>query len=82
MENKRGGARDNSGRKSKAEEQKLIEKLTPLEHKAFKALDLGLEEGKDWAVKLYFQYMYGMPQQVINQKTELSFPKIDMNEWK
>ena len=82
MENKRGGARDNSGRKSKAEEQSLIEKLTPLEPIAFKALTNALNEEKDWAVKLFFQYNFGMPKQVIDQKTELSFPKIDMNEWK
>ena len=82
MEKKRGGARDNAGRKSKAEEQSLIEKLTPLEPIAFQALTNALNEEKDWAVKLFFQYNFGMPKQVIDQRTELSFPKIDMNEWK
>ena len=82
MEKQRGGARDNAGRKSKAQEQSLIEKLTPLEPKALQALTNALNEEKDWAVKLFFQYQYGMPKQVIDQRTELSFPKIDMNEWK
>lgn len=68
MEDKRGGARDGAGRKSKAEEQSLIEKLTPLEPLAFKALNNALKDGKDWAVKLFFQYNFGMPKQTIDQK--------------
>jgi hypothetical protein len=64
---KAGGVRENAGRKSKAEEQSLIEKLTPLEPLAFAALQSALEDGKDWAVKLFFQYNFGMPKQVIDQ---------------
>lgn len=60
-----GGAREGAGRKSKAEEQNLIEKLTPLEPKAFDALTEAIEEKKDWAIKLYFNYMYGMPNKTI-----------------
>jgi hypothetical protein len=82
MENKKGGARIGAGRKSKAEEQSLIEKLTPLEDKAFIALTNALNDEKDWAVKLYFQYKFGMPKQVIDQTTELRLPVIDMNDWK
>ena len=40
-----GGARQGAGRKPKAEEIKLIERLTPLEGKAFKALEAGIEQG-------------------------------------
>lgn len=65
MENKRGGARDNAGRKSKAQEQSLIEKLTPLEPLAFKALTKALNEEKDWAVKLFFNYQFGMPKKMV-----------------
>jgi len=72
MEDKRGGARDGAGRKSKAEEQSLIEKLTPLEPLAFKALNEALKDGKDWAVKLFFQYNFGMPKQTIDNKVEVS----------
>jgi hypothetical protein len=82
MEKERGGAREGAGRKSKAEEQSLIEKLSPLEQSAFDALKEAISDKKDWAVKLYFNYMYGMPKQVIDQKTELKIPTIDMNEWK
>lgn len=67
MENTKGGAREGAGRKSKAQEQSLIEKLSPLEPIAFNALTEALCEKKDWAVKLYFQYQYGMPKQVISQ---------------
>jgi hypothetical protein len=41
----RGGKRINSGRKSKAEEVQLIERLSPLEDKAFEALQAGIESG-------------------------------------
>jgi hypothetical protein len=53
------------GRKSKSEEQNLIEKLSPLEPKAFEALTNALNDGKDWAVKLFFQYNFGMPKQMV-----------------
>jgi len=68
MEKTKGGAREGAGRKSKAAEQSLIEKLSPLEPKAFKALTEALNDGKDWAVKLFFQYNFGMPKQVIDQR--------------
>lgn len=80
MENKRGGARDNSGRKSKAEEQSLIEKLTPLEPIAFKALTRALNEEKDWAVKLFFQYQFGMPKQVIDQNNNVTVNNFDISK--
>ena len=63
-ENK-GTIGNKGGRKSKAEEQNLIEKLTPLEPKALAALTEAIEEKKDWAIKLYFNYMYGMPNKTI-----------------
>jgi hypothetical protein len=79
-ENKRGGAREGSGRKSKAEEQSLIEKLTPLEPKAFEALVAALEDHKDWAVKLFFQYKFGMPKQVIDQNTTHTVNDFDIKD--
>ena len=60
---KHGGKRAGAGRKSKAEEQKLIEKLTPLDNKAFKSLEQGIEDNQSWAVKMYFEYMYGKPKE-------------------
>ena len=71
-----GGKRDNAGRKSKAEEQKLIEKLSPLENTAHKKLKEAIEEGKDWAIKLYFAYMYGQPSQSHELVGDLTVAKI------
>ena len=42
--NKHGGKRIGAGRKPKAEEQKLIEKLTPLNELALDSLKKGLEK--------------------------------------
>jgi len=74
----------NGGRASKAKEQNLIEKLTPLEPKAYKALEDALDEGESWAVKMYFEYVNGKPHQsqTIDQKTTLTIPTVDMSKWK
>jgi len=55
-----------AGRPSKADEQKLIEKLSPLEPKAHQALKNAIAEQEPWAVKLYFEYMYGKPRQQLD----------------
>jgi hypothetical protein len=80
MEKKLGGAREGAGRKSKAEEQSLIEKLTPLEPIAFEALTNALNDGKDWAVKLFFQYNFGMPKQVIDQNSNVNINNFDIKK--
>ena len=75
----RGGKRKGAGRKPKVEEQKLIEKLSPLETKAFKALENGLDEQHSWAIKLYFEYMYGKPKEkveITEIKEQPLFPDI------
>jgi len=61
-----GGARKGAGRKSKAAEQKLIENLTPMNDMALKSLEKGLEKKEQWAVKLFFEYFYGKPQQRVD----------------
>jgi hypothetical protein len=66
-ENK-GTIGNSGGRKSKAEEQQLIEKLSPLEPIAHEKLKEAIEGGKEWAVKLFFDYMYGKPKQMIENK--------------
>ena len=68
MSDNYGGARKGSGRKKKVEEQVLVEKLLPLQEKAFIALETGLESGQSWAVKLFFEYLYGKPKERIEQK--------------
>ncbi len=66
---KNNGGNKNAGRKPKAEEQQLVEKLTPHEPTALKALGDALKDGQGWAVKLFMEYKYGKPKQTIDQKT-------------
>ena len=54
-----GGAREGAGRPTKDVEQNLIEKLKPHEDEAIAVLTKNAKEGKSWAVKMYFEYMYG-----------------------
>ena len=60
------GGNPGAGRPGKAEEQKLIENLTPLNPMALDALKEGLNNQESWAVKLFFAYFYGNPQQRID----------------
>ncbi len=64
-----GGARKGAGRKRKAAEQKLIENLTPMNEKALKSLESGIDKKEQWAVKLFFEYFYGKPQQRVDVTT-------------
>jgi len=63
MENNRGGKRDNAGRKSKAEEVQLLEKLGALEPLAFLALEKGLEKGDFKFTQLFYNYYAGKPRE-------------------
>ena len=78
-----GGARKGAGRKSKSEEQKLIENLTPMKSMALASLEKGLEKKEQWAVKLFFEYFYGKPQQrvdVTSNEETLNMPVITFIE--
>ena len=61
--NNKGTKGNNGGRQPKADEQLLIEKLKPLEPLAFAALKHALELEHNWAVKMYFEYVYGKPRE-------------------
>ena len=63
---KNNGGHSNGGRKPKAEEQKLVEKLSPLEPKAYQALEDAIDDNQSWAVKIFFEYMYGRPKQAVD----------------
>ncbi|MCO6490431.1 MAG: hypothetical protein J5I98_18595 [Phaeodactylibacter sp.] len=65
-----GGRRPNSGRKGKAEEQELIERLSPMDDIAHKKLEIALKKGEAWAIKMFFEYRYGKPVQ--KSETNLS----------
>jgi hypothetical protein len=60
--NNKGTIGNKGGRKGKAEEQKLIEHLTPMNELALYALKEGLQNKEQWAVKLFFEYYYSKPQ--------------------
>ena len=78
-----GGSRQGAGRKGKAEEQKLIENLTPMNSMALASLEKGLEKKEQWAVKLFFEYFYGKPQQRVDVTTNdesLNMPLINFVE--
>jgi hypothetical protein len=65
MEDKRkyNGGHTTAGRKAKAEEVALIEKLTPLEPLAFAALEKGLANGDFKFTQLFYNYYAGKPRE-------------------
>lgn len=62
----RGGYREGAGRKPKADEEKLLQRLSPLEDLAFEKLKEGIGKGDVQCLKLFFEYMYGKPKQSID----------------
>ena len=58
-----GGARLNAGRKAKADEVKLVERLSPMEDAALAALKKGVESGDLKWVQLYLSYYLGKPRE-------------------
>ena len=63
-----GGARNGSGRKPKADELKLVEKLDTLIDRDIVVKKLGelLAKGDIRALQLYFNYRYGRPKEKID----------------
>jgi len=52
-----------AGRKPKAEEVKLVERLSPLEDDALKALTEGVQSGDIKWITLYLNYYLGKPRE-------------------
>lgn len=61
-----GGKRNGSGRKGKADELELIERLKPLDELAFTKLGELLQKGDQQALKLFMAYRFGQPRQTID----------------
>lgn len=82
----KGTKGNRGGRKSKSEEQSLCEKLSPLEENVFKQLELSINNGDSWAIKMYFEYMYGKPTEkkevVLNEMQPLFPDTITEEEFK
>ena len=70
MDNRKnnGGAREGAGRKPKAQEQKLIERLDAIIDKdeALEVLGHLVAKGDIRAVQLYLSYRYGKPKESID----------------
>jgi hypothetical protein len=56
-----------AGRKPKEQDGQLTDQLLPHSPKAIKALIAGVEQGERWAIKMFFEYLYGRPTQRIEQ---------------
>ena len=74
-----GGAREGAGRKPKADEQKLVERLSPYDDEALNVLIEAVREKEKWAVQMFFNYRYGRPvetQRVFNIEEQPLFPDV------
>ena len=78
---KNNGGHKTAGRKPKADEQQLIERLSPLEDDALKALEEGIKARQNWAVKLFFEYRYCKPQQNLDISSNSMEVNIAPIEW-
>ena len=50
---------ENSGRQGKEIEQKMIEQLSVFTEDAYRVLGENINKGKYWAIKIWFERMYG-----------------------
>lgn len=70
VKGKWGGARPNSGRPKRMDEEEIIRKLQPMQEEVFTALREKIAEKDMNAIKLYLQYYLGLPTQKIENKIE------------
>jgi hypothetical protein len=71
---KHGGAREGAGRKPKADEIKLLERLSPMDDVAFEKLKEGVSAGDFQFIRLFMEYRYGKPKQQIEQDIKINQP--------
>lgn len=71
-----GGKRENAGRKRKCDEIQLIEKLKPLDEVAFSALEEGINKRDFPFIKLFFEYRFGKPNQLVELSGKLGVETI------
>lgn len=73
-----------AGRKPKAEELKIIEKMDNIgdSEEILASLYALAERGNIHAIKLWLSYRYGMPKQTIDQHNTHEFPQVVWNEIK
>jgi len=80
LESNHGGARQGAGRKSKAEETKLIEKLSPFDEVALELIKTLLQQGDFNALKLFMEYRYGKPTQKVESDSNVNLTGINLKE--
>ena len=61
-----GGKREGAGRKPKADEDKLIQKLSQLDDKAFKCLEDGIKDGNYQFRNKFMEFRYGKPKESVD----------------
>lgn len=71
------GENRNAGRKPKATELQLIERLTPLEDIALKSLEKGVKSGELGFLKLFLEYRFGKPKQM----QEITVKENGLRDW-
>jgi len=71
-----GGRREGAGRKPKADELALVERLSPLDDIAFAELQKGVKSGDFQFIKLFMEYRFGRPKQVIDNNVSMAEPVI------
>ena len=69
----RGGARANAGRKPKADEDDLRNKLSVMDDLALSLLNDKLENGCMLALKLFMEYRWTKPRQEVSVEGGLNF---------
>ena len=68
--NNRGTKGNKGGRPPKADEQEIIDRLSPLEDEFIGAMQRGLEQTQGWAVKIFAEYYWGKPKERLEVTSE------------
>lgn len=78
----RGGKREGAGRKPKAQEVKLIEKMDAVmaPSEVWEALAGKVKEKDTQAIKTWLGYRYGMPKQTVNQQGRIEVKNVVLDQ--
>jgi len=68
--NNSGTKGNKGGRPPKADEQEIIDRLSPLEDEFIGAMQRGLEQTQGWAVKIFAEYYWGKPKERLEVTSE------------
>ena len=68
-----------AGRKTKADEQKLLEKLKPYDDKVLQVLINNVMDNESWAVKMFMDYRYGKPKERLDVTTNGNDINLNIN---